>query len=204
MSTNYDVTIWTDGSNDKEGHGGCAAVCVAKSGKRHIETWGVMEGATNQTMELMAAIIGLRRCWWDLDPLVSGRKRRSKRVLIYSDSAYLTNCFIQEWIPNWRRRGWRKGDGKPVANRWFWETLESLVIDFKEVKFVHIKGHAGNVNNELADREANKARVSMAARELNSRWFFETGRKDELAPDAREFAEKHSRKRPKRRPRRRS
>lgn len=184
MPPKYDVTIWTDGSA-WEGFGGAAAVCVSQSGKRHIETYAEMKGATNQTMELMGAIIGLRRCWYDPDPLASGRKRRSKRVLIYSDSAYLTNCFIQGWIPNWRRRGWRKADGKPVANRALWETLDTLVIMYKEVKFIHIRGHSGNKNNELADHHAGLARVSMVGRARNVQRLVDAGRIDEIAPDSR-------------------
>jgi ribonuclease HI len=191
----YDVTIWTDGSNDKEGHGGAAAVCFSRSGKRHIETYGEMRGATNQTMELMGAIIGLRRCWYDPDPLVSGRKRGSKRVLIFSDSAYLTNCFIQGWIPTWRKRGWRKGDGNPVKNRELWETLEALVILYKEVKFVHIRGHMGNANNELADHHANLARISMVGRDRNVQRLVAEGRIDEVAPDSRPPVRKERSKR---------
>jgi ribonuclease HI len=189
----YDVTIWTDGSNDSDGHGGAAAVCIARNGKRQIVTHAEMSGATNQTMELMGAIIGLRRCWWDSDPIASGKKRRSKRVLIYSDSAYLTNCFIQGWIEGWRKRDWRRYDGKPVKNQALWETLESLVIMYKEVKFVHVKGHSGNKNNELADYHAGLARVSMVGRDKNVQRLVVAGRVDEVAPDSR----------PKQKPRRR-
>lgn len=191
----YDVTIWTDGSNDKHGHGGAAAVCVSKDGKRHIETYAEMRGATNQTMELMGAIIGLRRCWYDPDPIVSERKRRSKRVLVYSDSAYLTNCFIDGWIEGWRRRGWRKSDGKPVKNRALWETLEALVITYKEVKFIHIRGHSGNVNNELADKQAGLARISMVSRDKNVQMLIEAGRIDEVSPDSRPAIRKARRRR---------
>jgi ribonuclease HI len=180
-----DVSIWTDGSNDKQGHGGAAAVCVAANGKRHIETYGEMSGATNQTMELMAAIIGLKRLWWDADPLKAARKRSKKTIVIYSDSAYLVNCFNDDWIASWVQRSWRKGDGKPVANRALWETLEALVVEYKVVKFVLIKGHAGNVNNELADRHANMARVAMVGREQNVKRLVRAGRIDEVAPDSR-------------------
>jgi ribonuclease HI len=191
----YDVVIWTDGSNDKAGHGGAAAVCIARSGKMHIETYGQMTEATNQKMELMGAIIGLKRCWWNADPKASALKRSRKRVLIYSDSAYLTNCFIQGWIPNWRRKGWRNGEGNPVANQELWETLDALVSLYKEVKFVHVKGHAGNKNNELADQHAGLARISMVGRDENAKRLVAEGRADELAPDARSQASSRPRKR---------
>lgn len=179
----YDVSIWTDGSNDKAGHGGAAAICLTRKGRVEIVTYGQMTNATNQKMELMGAVIGLKRLWWNADPLVSARTRRSKRVLIYSDSAYLTNCFIEGWIEGWRRRGWRKSDGGEVKNREIWETLEALVIQYKEVKFVHVKGHAGNKNNELADHHAGLARISMVGRDENARRLIAEGRTDELAPD---------------------
>lgn len=193
--TIYDVTIWTDGSNDRAGHGGAAAVCIAQNGKMHIETYCQMTGATNQMMELMGAIIGLKRCWWNVDLEASALKRSRKRVLIYSDSAYLTNCFIQGWIPNWRRNGWRKSDSAIVKNRELWETLEALVLMYKEVTFVLIKGHAGNKNNELADHHAGLARISMVGRDMNVRRLIAGGRVDEIALDARPQASSRPRKR---------
>lgn len=153
-----------------------------------IYTHGELDGSTNQTMELQAAILGLSRCWYDPDPIKAGNKRRSKRVLIYSDSAYLTNCFIQGWIPKWRNKDWKNSEGKPVANRPMWETLDSLVSLYKEVKFVHVKGHAGNRLNELADHHAGLARISMAARAVNIQHLVEEGRIDEIAMNDRPYA----------------
>lgn len=199
----YDVTIWTDGSNDRAGHGGAAAVCISNSGKTHIETYGQMTGATNQKMELMGAVIGLRRVWWNVDPLVSARTRSQKRVLIYSDSAYLTNCFIQGWIPTWRRKGWKNSGGEDVKNRELWETLEALVISYKDVKFIHVKGHAGNKNNELADHHAGLARIAMLSRDRNVQALIAAGRVDEIAPDALAESSSHPRKRGSRRRQRR-
>lgn len=179
----YDVIVWTDGSNDKAGHGGAAAICISKNGKMLKVTHGQMTGATNQKMELMGAIIALKRLWWNADPVVSARTRGSKRVLIYSDSAYLTNCFIEGWIEGWRRKNWRKYDGEEVKNREFWETLEALVIQYLEVKFVLIKGHAGNRNNELADYHAGLARVAMVGRDANVQRLVREGRSSEVASD---------------------
>lgn len=163
----YDAVIWTDGSCSKDGCGGAAAVLVSKKGKRLVVHNGSPAPTTNQRMELWAAIIGLNQLWWRGDRFESARIRRTKRVLLYSDSAYLTNCFIQQWIPTWRARGWKKADGKPVKNQEFWETLENFVEQFREVVFIHVKGHAGNSNNELADHHAVLARTSMQARAIN-------------------------------------
>jgi ribonuclease HI len=98
-------------------------------------------------MELMAAIGALAalkrtRCW---------------KVKIYSDSAYLVNCFKQQWYLKWQANGWMNYRNKPVANRELWETLESLVVLF-DVEFEHVKGHAGHPINERVDRLASEAR----------------------------------------------
>lgn len=161
-----DAEVWTDGACDKDGFGGCAAVLIAKNGKRLVLTDGSV-ATTNQRMELMAAIVGLNRLWWKADKFEARSVRRTKTVVIYSDSAYLVNCFLQEWIPAWRSRGWRKAGGGAVANQEYWETLENLVEQYKKVKFIHIKGHNGVPNNELADQQAVLARESMRSREKN-------------------------------------
>lgn len=160
-----DAVIWTDGSCVKE-VGGCAAILIARNGKIMIVTDGELPRTTNQRMELLAAVIGLRRLWWRADPDASARIRSKKRVEVYSDSAYLTNCFIEGWIPNWRRKNWKGTKGKSVKNRELWETLEALVDQYKEVKFYHVLGHSGHAMNEEADRQANLARISFATRSV--------------------------------------
>lgn len=161
---NWDVIVHTDGSC-WDGHGGAAAILeTTQTRKRILVTRGEMEQSTNQRMELLAAIIALDRLWWKADKFRSARARRTKSVIIYSDSAYLVNCFKDGWIENWRRRGWRTSAGKEVKNRELWETLENLVVQYKRVAFVHIRGHQGNALNELADQHAVKTRISMAGR----------------------------------------
>lgn len=175
----YDAYVWTDGSSDREGFGGCAAVLVTPRGRTMTVTDGAYN-TTNQKMELMGAIIALKELWWRADHNQSAEIRARKRVLIYSDSAYLVNCFKEGWIDNWRRRDWRRGDGKPVKNREFWETLESLVIEYKKVSFIHIRGHQGNKYNERADEHASYARVSFKARKANVDRILARGREDEV------------------------
>jgi ribonuclease HI len=160
----WDAEIWTDGSQDKNRYGGCAAIIVASSGKRMILTGGELSPTTNQRMELQAAIIALNGLWWRPHIKTSIAIRRKKSVIIYSDSAYLTNCFNQKWIEQWRKKKWITSTGDEVKNRELWEILDALVSMYKKVQFVHVKGHNGNVMNEIADQEAVKARIAFSIR----------------------------------------
>lgn len=71
---------------------------------------------------------------------------------ILADSQYAINC-ITQWMPGWKRRGWRKGDGKPVANRPILEALD-VAMRGRNVTFEWVRGHAGHDMNEAADQRA--------------------------------------------------
>lgn len=95
-------------------------------------------------MELMGALEGLRA--------IGGRRR----VAVYSDSAYLVNCFRQRWWERWERTGWRNSGNAPVANRDLWAAL--LVESRRhEVTWHKVRGHAGDPLNERADKLARAA-----------------------------------------------
>jgi ribonuclease HI len=116
------------------------------------ELCGGAPSTTNQRMELTAALEGLRS--------VRGGRRR---VDLYSDSAYLVNCFRDRWYLRWRRNGWRNAQGKPVGNRDLWEALIAAA-EQHEVTWHKVAGHAGDVMNERADQLARAAieRVRLA------------------------------------------
>lgn len=143
----YDVTIYCDGSADlRDGSGGWAAVLIGRRGKRREFYQGMHEGHTNQTAELMAAILGLSKL-----------KRDDLRVLIVTDSKYVSEPFRQGWIAKWREKNWRlKGGERP--NRELWETLDSLVVLHKVVDFKWVKGHSGDPDNERCDQLAAQGR----------------------------------------------
>lgn len=146
----YDVLIYTDGSaSTVDRSGGWAAMLIAegKEGPRTKVVTGWDSDTTNQRMELKAAIGGLAAL----------RRRRRLKVKVYSDSAYLVNCFVQGWISKWRAEGWRTYRNTAVANRDLWATLDRYVAIF-DVEFEHVKGHAGHVLNEQVDRLASEAR----------------------------------------------
>ena len=136
-----DVTIYTDGAcRGNPGPGGWGALLVA--GERERELWGGEAATTNNRMELTAAIRGLEAL-----------KRRCS-VAIYTDSQYVRNG-IREWLAQWKARGWKTADRKPVKNQDLWQRLDELAAAH-EVEWHWVKGHAGHPGNERADALANR------------------------------------------------
>ena len=104
---------------------------------------------TNQRMELCAAIEALTKvCSFATFPEDS--------VVVYTDSAYLHNCYQQKWYENWQRNGWRNSKKEPVANQDLWEMLIPYFEMF-EVNFHKVKGHADNMWNNYVDDLAQNA-----------------------------------------------
>ena len=81
-------------------------------------------------------------------------------LLIYCDSTYVINS-ITKWMPGWKRRNWRKGDGKPVQNVEIMKAIDAA-MQGRRVRFEWVKGHAGHELNEHADRLANGAAVAVS------------------------------------------
>ena len=138
--------IWTDGAcaHKTSGAGGYAAVLVARRSDGSIaEQWEVSDGAfetTNNRMELMAVITGLRAL------------PAPARVCIYIDSTYVKENF-QGRLERWQGNGWQTANGKPVRNRDLWEEL-STEVDRRVVEWVKVPGHTGVPLNDRADRLA--------------------------------------------------
>ena len=135
-----EVTIYTDGGADPNpGTGGWAAILLDPASGKTRELSGGEPRATNNRMELTAAIRGLESL-----------KRRC-RVHLFTDSQYLRKG-ITQWLPGWIARGWRRKDGE-LQNEDLWRRLAEL-IQLHEVHWDWIKGHAGNRWNEQADKLA--------------------------------------------------
>ena len=81
-------------------------------------------------------------------------------LLIYCDSTYVINS-ITKWMPGWKRKNWRKGDGKPVQNVEIMKALDGA-LQGRRVRFEWVKGHAGHELNEHADRLANGAAIALS------------------------------------------
>ncbi|MCF2707238.1 ribonuclease HI [Arcanobacterium haemolyticum] len=139
IAPGFDAVIATDGAcSGNPGPGGWAWV-EQVSGARAA---GGAASTTNNVMELTALIEGLEFVGPDVD------------LLIRCDSQYVINT-MTKWAPGWRRKGWKKSDGKPVKNRELVERLLTLYEGRRgrtEVEWV--KGHAGDAANELCDRLA--------------------------------------------------
>ncbi len=140
------VTIYTDGAcSGNPGPGGWGAVLIYGENKKEIS--GGDKNTTNNIMEITAVIEALK-CL-----------KNECKATVYSDSAYVVNCFNQGWIYNWKKNNWKTSTKGPVKNKELWEELYTLVKKYK-VEFVKVKGHSDNeLNNrcdELARSEINK------------------------------------------------
>lgn len=135
------ITIYTDGAcKGNPGPGGWGAWLSA--GGHEKELWGGEALTTNNRMELTAVIEAL-----------SALKRQSD-VVIHTDSQYVRQG-ITTWIHNWKQRGWKTADNKPVKNLDLWQRLDALAAAHR-VQWRWVKGHAGDPGNERADSLANR------------------------------------------------
>jgi ribonuclease HI len=143
------VDIFTDGACDPNpGPGGWAA--LLRSGKREKEISGAEAQTTNNRMELTAAIKGLQTL------------NQPCRVTFYTDSEYLKRG-ITEWLPNWRKRQWRRKGGA-LANIDLWQALDAA-LQKHQVEWHWVRGHAGHPENEKVDQLARQAgRQAMMSR----------------------------------------
>jgi len=101
--------------------------------------------------------------------LLQQTEHTGEDLLIYCDSQYVINS-ITRWMAGWKRRGWRKGDGKPVLNLELMQSLDAAMARARSagrsVRFEWVKGHAGHPLNEQADRLANGAAAAYQAGEV--------------------------------------
>lgn len=138
-----DVVVYTDGAcTGNPGPGGWAAI-IFEGGSERVVSGGEAR-TTNQRMELRAAIEGLAA--------IPGRRR----VRLFTDSAYVMNCFRDRWYERWERSGWMNASKQPVANRDLWERLIAETRRH-EVVWNKVRGHSGDPLNERVDRLARAA-----------------------------------------------
>lgn len=137
------IEVYTDGSSQKNQSGwGYVIVVDGISVKEDSEikdsSW------TNQQMELTAAI---KACEWLEEHF------KDEEIVVYSDSAYLVNCYKDKWWENWIRNGWINTKKQPVANKELWSKLISYFME-TNFTFEKVKGHSGLEMNERADKLA--------------------------------------------------
>lgn len=152
--------LYTDGATSKNGHegayGGYGWALIAND-KLIEEGRGHISQATNNICELKGMIEGCKAAQSVTEPF--------DMVLVYSDSAYIINCYKQGWYKAWERNGWINSKKQPVANKELWE---ELIPFFENVnfKFEKVKGHSTDESshsywNNYVDRLAVEAKIKL-------------------------------------------
>lgn len=140
-SSNH-VELYTDGAcSGNPGPGGWGALLRYKATEKELS--GAEPDTTNNRMELMAAIEGLKAI------------KRTCHVTLYTDSKYVLQG-VTEWMEGWKSRGWKTADKKPVKNQDLWMLLDEQV-QRHQIKWEWVKGHAGHIENERVDELARMA-----------------------------------------------
>ena len=134
---NHNVSMHTDGAcSGNPGPGGFGV--VLQYGAKRNELSGGFRLTTNNRMELLAAVRGLETL------------TRPCAVSLYTDSKYVADAVNKGWARRWRANGWRRGKTEKAVNPDLWARLLDL-LDFHDVEFVWVRGHAGDPGNERAD-----------------------------------------------------
>ena len=142
------VEIYTDGAcKGNPGIGGWGA--LLRYGHTTRELFGGEPHTTNNRMELTAVIRALESL------------KRGCRVRLHTDSQYVQQG-ISAWIHDWKKRGWRTADKKPVKNENLWRRLDELTLRH-DVEWIWVRGHSGDEGNERADELANRGVESVRA-----------------------------------------
>ena len=135
------LIIYTDGAcRGNPGPGGWGV--LIEYGELSKQLYGGDVSTTNNKMELTAAIMALKEI------------KEPCKIILYTDSKYVLQG-IEEWIHNWKKRGWRGANKKPVKNIELWKELDEL-RDEHNIKWNWVKGHSGDPGNETADMLANR------------------------------------------------
>ena len=145
-----ELTIYTDGAcSGNPGPGGWGAVLIYGVFRKELS--GACADTTNNRMELTAAIEALNAL------------KEPCKVDLYTDSAYLCHSFNEAWLDRWIANGWKTAAGKPVENQDLWQTLIDLTSTHK-VRFIKVKGHSDNENNNRCDKLARDAIKSLSTK----------------------------------------
>ena len=136
------VTVFPDGACRGNPGPGSWGVLISHDGVDK-ELFGSEAQTTNNRMELLAAIHGLRAT------------ESGATVSVYTDSQYVRNG-VTQWMVNWKKNGWKTAARKPVKNQDLWQQLDE-VAGARAVEWYWVRGHSGHPGNERADALANHA-----------------------------------------------
>ena len=151
------IKLYTDGATTNNGKenafGGWAYIGVDEDKKIFIRDSGFIPNATNNICELTAVINGCNAV-----------KDKNELVVVYSDSAYIINCYKQKWYNKWQINDWKNSKKEPVANKELWKQLIPY-FDNVMFSFEKVPGHAGHVYNEMVDQMAVQAKFIDGAKQ---------------------------------------
>lgn len=139
------VNVFTDGAcRGNPGPGGWGA--LLQYGENEKKLYGGEENTTNNRMELLAAIKALEAL------------SETCSIILTTDSKYVKQG-INEWMPKWKKNGWKTASKKPVKNQDLWQRLDEQVQRHKQagkIDWQWVKGHSGHRENDIADQLANQ------------------------------------------------
>jgi ribonuclease HI len=139
--TMAEVQLFADGAcSGNPGPGGWAFLLRHPASGKELQRSGGERQTTNNRMEMTAVIRGLESL------------KRPASVEVVTDSVYVGKGF-SEWLPKWKANGWRRREGTrwaPVKNEDLWRQLDELLAKHR-VRFTHVRGHQGHVENEICD-----------------------------------------------------
>ena len=153
--SNAAIEVYTDGAcQGNPGPGGWGALLMYNG--REKELSGAEQHTTNNRMELTAAIEALAAIKRKHEVrLTTDPFKKQHEIRLTTDSLYLKDG-INEWLPKWKRNGWRTANRKPVENQDLWKRLEELVAGL-EIDWRWVRGHSGHFGNERADKLARES-----------------------------------------------
>jgi len=142
MNDNNIIKIWTDGAcSGNPGPGGWGV--LIKNNNTIEELSGSEANTTNNRMEMIAVINALKSI------------NSNKRIVIFTDSKYVKDG-INSWINNWKINNWKNSQKKDVKNKDLWQELDILTKKY-DIQWEWVKGHSGNIENDIADKLATSA-----------------------------------------------
>ena len=151
MDSKPQVILYTDGAcKGNPGPGGWAFVLRHPQSDKMLERFGSESETTNNRMELLAVIEGLKAL------------TKPSQVEVVSDSKYVLQG-LEDWMPKWKRNGWRRKEGnswKPVKNIDLWQELDRLK-SLHKLTFQYVPGHSGHPFNERCDELASLSALAV-------------------------------------------
>ena len=136
------INIWTDGAcSGNPGPGGWGALIKYNNSTKEIS--GSEKNTTNNRMEMIAVIKALKY----IDT--------KSQINLYTDSKYVKEG-ITNWIIGWKKNNWKNSQKKDVKNKDLWVELDSLSLKHN-INWNWVKGHSGNIENDIADKLATEA-----------------------------------------------